>query len=79
MCSLPYLILRTCIMRPRMSGLKPTASLDATCALTENAFVRVLCNPAYPGRGTTVEDAVSRLRNFCSARRMYSGRIPSVW
>ena len=40
----------------------------ATCALTENAFVRVLSNPAYPGRGTTVEDAVSRLRSFCSAQ-----------
>jgi len=40
----------------------------ATCALTENAFVRVLSNPAYPGRGTTVEDAVSRLRTFCSVQ-----------
>jgi uncharacterized protein len=38
----------------------------ATCAQTENAFVRVLSNPAYPGRGTTVEDAVSRLWTFCS-------------
>jgi uncharacterized protein len=38
----------------------------ATCALTENAFIRVLSNPAYPGSGTTVEDAVSRLRTFCS-------------
>ncbi len=37
----------------------------ATCAITENALVRVLSNPAYPGR-TTVEDAVSRLRIFCS-------------
>jgi uncharacterized protein len=40
----------------------------ATCALTENAFVRVLSNPAYPGRGTTVEDSASRLRTFCSAQ-----------
>jgi uncharacterized protein len=40
----------------------------ATCALTENAFVRVLSNPAYPGRRTTVEDAASRLRTFCSDR-----------
>jgi toxin-antitoxin system PIN domain toxin len=40
----------------------------ATCALTENAFVRVLSNPAYPGRRTTVEDATSRLRGFCSDR-----------
>jgi toxin-antitoxin system PIN domain toxin len=40
----------------------------ATCALTENALVRVLSTLAYPGRGTTVEDAVSRLRTFCSER-----------
>lgn len=40
----------------------------ATCALTENALVRVLSNPAYPGRRTTVEDAASRLRTFCSSR-----------
>ena len=41
----------------------------ATCALTENAFVRVLSNPAYPGRATTMADAVSRLRTFCSAQQ----------
>ena len=41
----------------------------ATCALTENAFVRVLSNPAYPGSRTTVEDATARLRTFCSERR----------
>jgi toxin-antitoxin system PIN domain toxin len=40
----------------------------ASCPLTENAFVRVLSNPGYPGQPTTVEDAVSRLRTFCSAR-----------
>lgn len=40
----------------------------ATCALTENSLVRVLSNPAYPGRRTTVEDAASRLRTFCSSR-----------
>ena len=38
----------------------------ATCAITENAFVRVLSNPAYPGARTTVEDTVSRLRAFCA-------------
>jgi len=38
----------------------------ATCALTENAFVRVLSNPAYPGSRTRVEDAGARLRTFCS-------------
>ena len=41
----------------------------ATCALTENALVRVLSNPAYPGRRTTVEDAALRLRTFCSDRQ----------
>ena len=40
----------------------------ATCAITENALVRVLSNPAYPGRRTTVEDAAARLRTFCSVR-----------
>ena len=38
----------------------------ATCALTENAFVRVLSNPAYAGARTTIEDAVARLRTFCA-------------
>ncbi|MEJ2206616.1 MAG: PIN domain-containing protein [Gemmatimonadota bacterium] len=36
----------------------------ATCPLTENGLVRVVSNPAYPGRRTTVADAVSRLRQF---------------
>ena len=40
----------------------------ATCALTENAFVRVLSNPAYPGSRTTIDDAAGRLRTFCAAR-----------
>ncbi|MGH7814341.1 MAG: TA system VapC family ribonuclease toxin [Candidatus Binataceae bacterium] len=40
----------------------------ATCALTENGFVRVLSNPAYRGSRTTVEDAAARLREFCSQR-----------
>ncbi len=30
--------------------------------------MRVLSNPAYPGQTTTIEDAVSRLRSFCSER-----------
>ena len=37
-----------------------------TCPVTENALVRILSNPAYPGRRTTLADAVSRLRQFCS-------------
>ena len=36
----------------------------ATCPLTENGLVRILSNPAYPGRRTTVADAVGRLRQF---------------
>jgi toxin-antitoxin system PIN domain toxin len=40
----------------------------ATCVLTENSFVRVLSSPAYPGRRTTVEDAVTRLGMFCASR-----------
>lgn len=36
----------------------------ATCPLTENGLVRVLSSPAYPGRRTTVADAVNRLRRF---------------
>jgi len=37
----------------------------ATCPLTENGFVRVLSNPAYPGRRTTVGDAIRRLETLC--------------
>lgn len=33
----------------------------ATCPLTENGFVRILSNPAYAGRRTTVADAADRL------------------
>lgn len=36
----------------------------ATCPITENGFVRVVSNPAYPGRRTTVADAAERLRRF---------------
>lgn len=36
----------------------------ASCPLTENGFVRVLSNPAYPGRRTTVADAAARLLEF---------------
>jgi len=39
----------------------------ATCPITENGFVRVLTNPAYPGRKTTVEDAADRLRRFTTS------------
>ena len=36
----------------------------ATCPITENGFVRVIANVAYPGRGTTLRDAIDRLRSF---------------
>jgi hypothetical protein len=36
----------------------------ATCPITENGLLRVLSNPAYPGRRTTVADAADRLRRF---------------
>jgi toxin-antitoxin system PIN domain toxin len=36
----------------------------ATCPLTENGFVRVISNPSYPGRRTTVQDALQRLTSF---------------
>jgi toxin-antitoxin system PIN domain toxin len=41
----------------------------ATCPLTENGVVRVLSNPTYPGRRTTVADAVSRLTRFTASGR----------
>jgi len=37
----------------------------ATCPLTENGLIRVVSNPKYPGRRTTVQDATSRLSAFC--------------
>jgi len=36
----------------------------ATCPLTENGLIRVLSNPSYPGRMTTVGDAIARLESF---------------
>lgn len=39
----------------------------ATCPLTENGFVRVVSNPSYPGRKTTVADAIERLADFCDS------------
>jgi toxin-antitoxin system PIN domain toxin len=36
----------------------------ASCPITENGLVRVVANPAYPGRRTTVGDAVARLTLF---------------
>ena len=54
----------------------------ATRPLTENAFVRVLSSPAYPGRGTTIDDArftfehlLCRKRTRVLARR----RQPARW
>lgn len=36
----------------------------ATCPITENGFVRVVSNAAYPGSRTSVADAIQRLRRF---------------
>ena len=36
----------------------------ATCPLTENGLARILSNPSYPGRGTTLLDALQRLETF---------------
>ncbi len=36
----------------------------ATCPLTENGVVRILSNPGYPGRMTTISDAITRLGSF---------------
>lgn len=36
----------------------------ATCPLTENGLVRVISNPSYPGRRTTIRDAIQRLTRF---------------
>jgi toxin-antitoxin system PIN domain toxin len=36
----------------------------ATCAVTENGWVRVASNPSYPGRLTTLADAVERMGRF---------------
>jgi toxin-antitoxin system PIN domain toxin len=51
----------------------------ATCPVTENGFVRVLSNPAYPGRRTTVADAVDRLRRFtASEAHVFWAGTPSL-
>lgn len=36
----------------------------ATCPLTENGLVRIISNPSYPGRRTTIQDAIQRLTRF---------------
>lgn len=43
----------------------PSRGPWSTCPLTENGFVRIVANPRYPGRRTTVADAAGRLRLFC--------------
>lgn len=39
----------------------------ATCPLTENALVRIVSSPTYPGRRTTLDDALDRLAAFRAA------------
>ncbi len=36
----------------------------STCPLTENGLVRIISNPSYPGRLTTISDAITRLERF---------------
>lgn len=36
----------------------------ATCPVTENGFARVVAHPEYPGRRSTVSDALTRLQAF---------------
>ncbi|MCI0357773.1 MAG: PIN domain-containing protein [Planctomycetaceae bacterium] len=38
----------------------------ATCPITENGFIRVVSNPAYPTAIATPEEANARLRSFCA-------------
>lgn len=40
----------------------------ATCPITENGFVRVVCSPAYPTVSPTPEEALERLAEFCTDR-----------
>lgn len=39
----------------------------ATCALTENGFVRVLANPSYGAAIVRAPELVDRLRQFCDS------------
>lgn len=39
----------------------------ATCPLTENGFLRVVTGMSYPGRRTTLADALARLAEFRSS------------
>ena len=36
----------------------------ATCPLTENALLRIVANPSYPGRQSTMVDTAHRLQRF---------------
>ncbi len=39
----------------------------ATCPASENGFVRVVAHPEYPGRRSTVTDALERLQGFAES------------
>ena len=41
----------------------------ATCATTENGFLRILANPAYHGGELRVASLVPLLRRFCATKR----------
>lgn len=40
----------------------------ATCAVTENGFVRVLSNPSYGATVSRPAELINRLRQFCQTR-----------
>jgi len=40
----------------------------ATCAVTQNGFVRVLANPAYGATTTRPQELIARLAQFCATR-----------
>jgi toxin-antitoxin system PIN domain toxin len=40
----------------------------ATCAVTENGLLRVICNPSYHGTRATLKDGIVSLRRLCEMR-----------
>ena len=51
----------------RENGIRsPVKAAILSPPSTENGFIRVLTNPSYPGRRTTVVDAAERLARFIS-------------
>lgn len=40
----------------------------ATCAITENGLLRVVCNPSYEGTRAQLKDGIVSLRRLCEMR-----------